>query len=140
MQRVFAAFRQAFIRFLDQRLPRRTKRLLFLASFFARVKPEKEPSFSTPVLAKLNTLMELSNRDTALKLPVHLSHAIWRGKSLDEICGDKILDGEVTTERLEHATQSIITQMPKWLRYGRPSDIEKDVRQLLIHRAIFTTT
>lgn len=140
MHRVFAAIRGAFIRLLDQKLPHRTKRLLFLASFFARVKAEKDPAFSSPVLSKLNTLMELSNRESALKLPVHLSHAIWHGKSLDEICGDQILEGEVNTERLEQATSSIIKQMPNWLRYGRRGDIEKDVRQLLMHRAIFKAT
>ncbi|MDR3392330.1 MAG: hypothetical protein P4L77_11410 [Sulfuriferula sp.] len=138
MSRASVAIKGFVIDSLDRHLPRRTKRLLFLASFFASVKDEKEPSFDDPALQKLNQLMRLSNTDSALKLPVHLSRVIWRGRTFNEICGDPMLEGQLTPDRLDGAAHSIISFMPKWLQYGRPEDIEKDVKQLLMHRQIFT--
>ena len=141
MNRASEALRMYSDQFLDRYLPRRTKRLMFLASFFARVKDgqvEGEPQIDDPVLEKLNHLMQLSSSDSALRLPVHLSRAIWRGKTLTDICGKEILTEQVTPEVIEHAIKQIIMAMPKWLRYGRPEDIEKDVRQLLVHRQILT--
>jgi hypothetical protein len=141
MNRVTEALREHSVQWLDRYLPRRTKRLMFLASFFARVKDgqvEGEPEIGDPVLEKLNSLMQLSNSDSALKLPVHLSKAIWRGKTLTDICGESILADQATPDTIEHAIKQIIVAMPKWLRYGRPEDIEKDVRQLLVHRQILT--
>lgn len=141
MSRASEALRQYSVQFLDRYLPRRTKRLMFLASFFARVKDgqvEGEPQIDDPVLEKLNRLMQLSKSDSALKLPIHLSKAIWRGKTLTDICGESILADQTSPDMIEHATKQIIMAMPKWLRYGRPEDIEKDVRQLLVHRQILT--
>jgi hypothetical protein len=84
MSRASVAIKEVLVDMLDKHLPRRTKRLLFLASFFASVKDEKEPSFDDPALQKLNQLMRLSNTDSALKLPVHLSRVIWRGRTFNE--------------------------------------------------------
>jgi hypothetical protein len=134
MSRASAAVRDFFIESLDRYLPRRTKRLLFLASFSARVKGE--PNFDSETLRKLNHLMALSATDEALKLPVHLSRAIWQGKTMPEICGENVLEGQLTPDRIERVTTNIVSFMPKWLRYGRQEDIERDVKQLLVHHQI----
>lgn len=141
MNRASEAIKEAGVTLLDRYLPRRTKRLMFLASFFARVKDsqvEGDPTFDDPILQKLNKLMSLSNSDAALKLPVHLSKAIWRGRTFTEICGEKILVDQVQPDVLDAAVKQIISAMPKWLKYGRPDDIAKDVKHLLVHRQILT--
>ena len=141
MKRFLEALKEYGIQFLDRYLPRRTKRLMFLASFFARVKDgqvEGDPTFDDPMLQKLNKLMSLSNSDAALRLPIHLSRAIWRGRTFTDICGTPILDGQITPDLIETASKQIIQAMPVWLRYGRSEDIEKDVKQLLVHRQILT--
>lgn len=137
MSRVTTALRELFIKNLEQHLPRRTKRLLFLASLSARVK--EEPEFDNETLHKLNRLMELSNSDSALKLPIHLSRVIWQGKTIQEICGEEIVKGQLTPDRIQLAAQRVQSLMPSWLRYGRPEDITKDLKQLLTHRQILAT-
>lgn len=134
MSRATAAVKNMFIELLDKHLPRRTKRLLFLASFSARVKGEA--NFDSDTLRKLNHLMALSNTDSALQLPIHLSRAIWEGRTISEICGDEIREGQLTPERVATATGRIVSLMPAWLRYGRQEDIERDVKQLLVHHQI----
>lgn len=140
MNRATAAIKEYGESFLGRYLPRRTKRLMFLASFFARVKEGQgnPPNYDGPILEKLNKLMSLSNSDAALKLPVHLSKAIWHGKTFSEICGEPILVEQITPDLIERASKQIIKAMPQWLRYGRPEDIERDVKQLLVHRQILT--
>lgn len=140
MNRASAAIKEYGESVLARYLPRRTKRLMFLASFFARVKEGQQgtASYDDPMLQKLNKLMSLSNSDAALKLPVHLSKVIWHGKTFSEIVDVPVLQEQITPDLIEQATRQIIAAMPSWLRYGRPEDIAKDVKQLLVHRQILT--
>jgi hypothetical protein len=141
MNRASAAIKEYGEHLLANYLPRRTKRLMFLASFFARAKEGQQgpAPYDDPMLEKLNKLMGLSNNDAALKLPVHLSKAIWHGKTLSEIVDVSVLEEQITPDLIDRAAKQIIAAMPRWLRYGRPEDIEKDVKQLLVHRQILTS-
>lgn len=147
MKRASAALKEYGEHLLANYLPRRTKRLMFLASFFGRVKEGQQSDvgqqanapYDDPMLQKLNKLMGLSNSDAALKLPVHLSKVIWHGKTFSEIVDVPVLEEQITPDLIERAAKQIIAAMPRWLRYGRPEDIEKDVKQLLVHRQILTS-
>lgn len=132
MNRVSAAFKRGMISLLDSQLPRRTKRLIFLASFSARMKNERQ--FDNDTLEKLNKLMVLSNSDSALKLPIHLSKVIWNGRTLNDICADSFAEGPLSTDRVAVAAEQIVNRMPNWLRYGRRNDIVADVKKLLLNR------
>jgi hypothetical protein len=136
MNRALMKVREAGVQFLGTHLQRRTKRLIFLASFSARVKDEQV--FDDPTLEKLNELMKLGADDAALKLPIHLSKVIWRGKTIEDICGDTVLRSQLTPDTLDAAVERIVSAMPAWLRYGRQGDVQKDLKKLLVHRRILT--
>jgi hypothetical protein len=128
MNRVTDVIRGRFANMLDRHLSARTKRLLFLASFSAQLKDPKE--INSEMLRKLNQMLELSSDDAALKLPMQLSHAIWRNRPLEP--GLRL---SLRTQTLPGAASSIglkvIKAMPKWMRYGDDKRMQTDVEQLL---------
>lgn len=128
------AVRKGFQGFLQAHLPKRTKRMVFLASLTARLKGSQP--FDNETLEKLNRVMELAKTDSALKLPYELSRAIWHGKNPYEILKTDITEGSFSNVRIKEMSASIINAMPDWLRYGDNQDIEQDVERLLDHKSL----
>lgn len=117
------------VAYFCEHVPKRMKRLIFLASISGRF---KEPdTFNNETLAKLNKVMEMGSRDAALMPAVHLSRAIWHGKTSREIIDDEpsMITGDET--RLDHAAKRIIAACPKWLRYGEDTEMLPDLIKLL---------
>lgn len=128
MNRVTDAIRGRLANMLDRHLSERTKRLLFLASFSAQLRDPSE--FNKEMLHKLNQMFELASDDAALKLPIHLSHAIWRNRPLEP--GLRLtLRTEDIRPRVQVIGKKIITAMPKWMRYGDDKRMQNEVEQLL---------
>lgn len=114
---------------LQQHLPNRTKRLVFLASLCARLKETE--TFDNATLQKLNQVMALSNTESALKLPVQLSRAIWRGKSSYEIFNADVQKEPLEQRSIPQMAMRVLAAMPSWLRYESDAAIKKDVMHLL---------
>lgn len=125
------AIRRGFSNFLQNHLPNRTKRLVFLASLTARLKGSD--TFDNETLHKLNKVMTLCSTESAMKLPVQLSRAIWRGKTSYEIFNADLHAGALETARIKEMAARAISAMPGWLRYADDSVIEQDVARLLDH-------
>ena len=120
--------------YVNARLPARTKRLVFLASLSARLKGSD--TFDNETLHKLNKVMVLCNTESALKLPVQLSRAIWHGKTSYEIFNADIQEGTLNRALIKELAQRVTSAMPGWLRYGDDTAIEKDVERLLDNRLV----
>lgn len=135
LSRMNDAFKKRAAAFLETHLPNRTKRLVFLASLTARLKGSE--TFDQETLHKLNKVMILSSSDSALKLPVQLSRAIWHGKTSYEIFNAE-LDATCSLNQayLKELASRVISAMPAWLRYASDDAIEHDVEQLLENRSI----
>jgi hypothetical protein len=118
--------------FLESRLPARTKRLVFLASLSARLKGSD--TFDNETLHKLNQVMVLCNTESALKLPVQLSRAIWHGKTSYEIFNANLSSPQLERNIIRQAALRAISAMPSWLRYGDDCAIMEDVERLLDNR------
>jgi len=128
MNRFTNAIRSGLAGMLGQHLSERTKRILFLASFSAQLKDPSE--FDDEMRHKLNQMLELSSDDNALKLPVHLSHAIWRNRPFE--LGVRLsLKNESVQERAHLLGKKVMEAMPKWLRYGDDKRMLGDLEQLL---------
>lgn len=128
MNRVTDAIRGRLANMLDRHLPERTKRLLFLASFSAQLRDPRE--YDQEMLHKLNQMFELSSDDAALKLPVHLSHAIWRNRPLEP--GLRLtLRSECIQGRASTIATKVVKAMPRWLRYGDDKRMLTEITQLL---------
>lgn len=133
MNRMSGAIRAGVTSLLEELLPGRTKRLIFLASFSARLKGEAPLDNET--LAKLNTVMVLSSSDSAIKLPVVLSKAVWNGRTISEITHDEVRTPQtLTKDRLQTIATSVLSAMPKWLRYDNDAAIRADVVKLIDNR------
>ena len=110
-------------------LPKRMKRLILLASISGRF---KEPeTFNNETLAKLNRVMEMGKRDSALMPAVHLSRAIWHGKTSSEIIEDDPSMISSDESRITRAAYRIYELSPKWLRYGDTAEMLSDLMKLL---------
>lgn len=120
--------------FLSLIVPDRTKRAIFLTSFFARVK-DGEESVDMETLVKLNKAMSLVKRDDALGLAVQLNRAIWHGMSSKELCLDDLYQRELSPARLRLVCNKVMEAMPSWLRYSDESTIRSDLVQLFSTRA-----
>lgn len=134
MNKVSGAMRAGFTRLLARHLPKRTKRLIFLASFSARLKGSN--NFDNATLKKLNEVMALASSDSSIKLPVHLSRAIWNGKTVLDICDENVCIAPYGNTHVRMLAQRVINVMPAWLRYGDESVIKEDVSKLLDNRDI----
>jgi hypothetical protein len=136
MSRASVAIRKGVTAFLGHVLPTRTKRLIFLASFSARVKEEDATPSSTldnAALRKLNELLTLGADPKALGLPVQLSRVIWRGRSVADIAGEQLPIDRITPDRVESVSQQIVSAMPQWLKYDPTDKMVGDVKKLLVH-------
>lgn len=134
MNRVSGLFGASLTGLLRVSLSERTKRLIFLASFSARIKGQT--NFDSETLHKLNKVMALASNDEAVRLPVHLSRAIWRGRTIHEIADQAVLSASFDKERLQQFASRVLEAMPKWLRYGSDDVIRDDLAKLLTHRSV----
>jgi len=110
-------------------LPNRTKRMLFLTSFFAQIKEGSE-GVDAETLAKLNKAMSLVKREDSLNIGIQLNRAIWNGKSSKELCLDELHQRELTPMTLRHICTDVIKAMPGWLRYAPEPAIREDLVKL----------
>jgi hypothetical protein len=118
---------------LNEKLPIKTKRQVFLVSFAALLKGAT--TYDQETFSKLNRVLALSESgDTALAVPVILSKVIWNGKTSFEICKEDVTEGAFTSDRISQIVTNILNSMPKWLLYGSTADIEKDVSVILNDR------
>ncbi len=136
--RMKGAIKKAVSRFLNKHLPSRTKRLVFLASFAARLK--ESTVLEKETIQKLNKVLTLATTDEALMFPVQLSRVIWHGKTSYEICNEDLSEGSLSSNRIAEVANAIMAAMPEWLRYDDASVIEKDVEVLLVNRNIVLGT
>lgn len=136
MNRITGLFRASLTSLLEVSLSERTKRLIFLASFSARFKDQT--TLDNETLVKLNKVMVLCSTEAAINLPVHLSRAIWRGRTVYDIVADNqvLLSSPFSKERLQQLSARVLESMPKWLRYGPDAVIQDDVGKLLQHRGM----
>lgn len=129
LTRLRTSFVEGSIAFLCEHLSKRMKRLILLASVSGRF---KEPdTFNNETLAKLNKVMEMSSRDAALMPAVHLSRAIWHGKTSREIIEDEPSTISSDEARITSAAYRIIAMCPQWLRYGEDNEMLPDLIKLL---------
>lgn len=123
LQRLFAGL-------LNNMLPRKTKRQIFLVSFAALLKGAT--TYDRETFQKLNRVLALSeSSDKALGVSVMLSKVIWNGKTTYEICNDNVNEGNFNADRIAQVMTSLLNSMPRWLKYGQEEEIEKDVTVIL---------
>lgn len=127
-------FRRLIGAMLNDALPAKTKRQVFLVSFAALLKDATH--FDQETFHKLNRVLSLSeSTDKALAVPVILSKVIWNGKSSSEVCEqDLSIHSSFSAEGISTIVSNILKNIPQWMLYGKPEEIEKDVAVILNNR------
>lgn len=134
MNRISGLFRSGFA-LVGVYFPERTKRLIFLASFSARLRDQD--SFDRETLHKLNQVMALASNAQSIALPMHWSKVIWRGRTIHDITAKEVLSTTTfSKERLQQLADRVLQAMPAWLRYGTDSVMREDVARLLDNRSV----
>lgn len=130
MKTLLGKLKGALLRLVDRYMPDRTKRLVTLASLWARITDAEKIDDHT--LRKLNAVMVLSNSDQALRAPMELSQVIWHGKNSDEVINRARLKARLeSNEDLDVVAQEIEQALPSCLNYSQGNP-RKDIRALLI--------
>ncbi len=140
MNHVTGVIKKGASALLEKHLSGKTKRMVFLASFSARLKSESTKgamSFADDdeTLAKLNEVMALAHSPSATKFPVVLSKAIWQGRTVAQITQEDVRTSQpFTKEHLQKISARVLDAMPSWLRYDSDPVIKRDVTKLLENR------
>lgn len=119
----------AFAGVLSKHLPNRTKRLILFASLSARMC--NTTRFDKTTLSKLNQVMLLGSDDNALKLPMQLSKAIWKGDN-----GVQVLHPEPQAADPDEVINRVLDAIPSWLRYGHSETIRADLKTFMSHQGL----
>lgn len=126
--------------FVQHALPEHMKKLILYASLTGMLKEEK--ALDKQTLEKLNTVMGLSSDVEAMKLPVFVGSAIWKGEKPIDIPTELIskpwnesdAQSRVQTLRdVQSRVDTLLSKIPKWLRYGDDAKRRSDVQLYLLH-------
>lgn len=117
------------IRFLVNRMPSHSKRLIYLASLTGVINGVREPDEN--FIKKLNEVLNLSDSgDSALKLPIYVSDLIWKNKENIEKDLATLKDPLAQPNTKKECIGRIQECTPSWLRYASNDIVEEDLCQL----------
>lgn len=124
---------------LGRYLPRKTKRLIFLSTFFASSTNVCNPS--KDLLAKMNKLLRISNIDEAIALPMLFGCRMWHSKLPDGVYLQHLKNPSVQITELKHkdlnpaelriTANTILSCSPRWLMYDSKRIMRADIVLLL---------
>lgn len=99
-----------------------TKRLIFLASLYFKLRSIKSPTKDQ--LIQMNKRFGLAFREGALKLPAAMSDILW-GKT----CADKAFETFLADDKqLDALACDLVDGCPKWARYADRTCLIRDTK------------
>lgn len=113
-------------------IPNHGKRILFNTSVYFELSRETYPS--SKVLKRLNAALRLAVNDDALELPAHLHALFWQNR-LDEILHKIPIQDLIERqdpEQIEMFCSILVNATPRWMKYGRRTDMIQDVKRILV--------
>ncbi len=117
-------------------IPRKAKRLIFVATLFRIIDGIKDND--TELIAKLNSILQISKNDQAWEFPMSFSTLIWRDLNSNVIhlfSGDisifELKNISLESEDKQAVADWFISHMPEWLKYGSTDLLRYDVTTLI---------
>lgn len=122
---------------LDDVLPRKVKRLIFIASLIGVLENIKNPKAS--LLKRINDVFQLTDDSKVLRLPIYFKSYIWSDltKTTDIVPVFYNSINNSQTEMFNAFVERIVDSCPMWLRYGSREMQEADTRKILLHKCAF---
>lgn len=111
-------------------LSRRMKKLILFSSLTAVLRQDDELDKQT--LEKLNLVMGLSSDVEAMKFPVYIRSAIWKGGAPILIPAELFAKNpsELTVQTV---LSELISKVPRSLRFGTDAEMKSDFERYLTH-------
>lgn len=117
------------VRFFIAALPRRMKRIVFLASFAALVRKTTEPDKT--LISKLNDVLALaSTSEAALLLPFYHSPLIWPNRQAMEGELHQLETSCPATAEAHTCVETIVQGVPGWFCYDCPAVMASEISTL----------
>lgn len=130
-------FSRHFLKFLENRLPRRFKRLIYVSSVLGMMEQAKDPDMV--FVSKLNETFKLAQRPDAYAFPMYIRSVIWKGAANTAIHlsnDEELAIGDVIKRELNSYDCAVIgayfaKHSPAWLRYGSLELMVNDIVLLI---------
>ena len=128
--------RRYFYKSLYKKVPKRIKRLIFVASILALVDGTKE--INKTLASKLNLILQVAYNVEAMYFPMAVKSIIWKSvikNPLVTIAGNTynikdLNDIRVLDPDLSNVSAFLIDRMPAWLVYGSRDLMHRDIQVL----------
>lgn len=111
-------------------LPKRMKKLILFSSLTAVLR--QDDVLDKQTLEKLNFVMKLSTDVDAMKLPVYMRSAIWKGGAPIQI-PEAVFSKQPRMQDMQDVIGEFISKIPRWLRYGQDDEMKSDAERYLMH-------
>lgn len=137
MSETIERYKTKILRLLTPGIPRRFKRLIFVASFWACIKNTKHPD--TKTLDKINRILNLAHHEEAIAFPMYIQNWIWSRHQKDpyiRLSERTIRLSELLSTKLKETDYQDITRYamricPSWIVYGSEDMIRLDLEKVI---------
>jgi len=117
-------------------MPRKWKRVLYIASIIALTSFTDKPDFI--LFEKINNLLKMTYKGQSYWIPKFMRNMIWKSILKEQIIlDDKVIDVtnldvcEINEKELEQICNFFIRKTPEWIVYAPTSFIKNDLMQCL---------
>jgi hypothetical protein len=130
-------FSRMFTKVLENRLPRKFKRLIYVSSILGLIQQMQDPDME--LVTKLNETFKLAEYPDAFAFPMYIKSVIWKDALFDHVSihSDRnVAIGDLIKEDLNSRDCAAIgeyfaTHSPSWLKYGAIDFMVNDVVLLI---------
>ena len=130
-------FSRTFYKVLENNLPRRFKRLIYVSSILRLIQQVQDPDMQ--LITKLNNIFKIAHSPDAFAFPMYIKSAIWKD-AIDEavyITSDKeVAIEDLISQDLSNKDCTVIGEYfanhaPTWLLYGAVDTMVNDIVMLV---------
>lgn len=130
-------FSRRFAKMLENNLPRRFKRLIYVSSIMGLMQQVRDPDMT--LVTKLNDTLKLAQYPDAFAFPMYVKSVIWKDAMFDTVCihaNNQVAIGDLIKQELSSKDCTAIgeyfaNQAPSWLKYGSLEFMVNDVVSLI---------
>jgi hypothetical protein len=136
-KRTKGLFSRSFTALLENKLPRKVKRLIYVSSILGLMQQVRDPDMT--LVTKLNETFKLAEYPDAFAFPMYIKSVIWKDALFDQVCihtDRNVAIGELINEDLNNRDCTAIgeyfaQQAPAWLKYGSLEVMVNDIVVLI---------
>jgi hypothetical protein len=139
-------FIRLFYNLLENKLPRRFKRLIYVSSILGLIKQMRDPDMA--MVKKLNDTFKLAQHPDAFAFPMYIKSVIWKGMideaviihNNEEVSIGNLIEKDLSTKDYAVIGEHFASKAPKWLKYGSFELMVNDIIMLIKHLQLFKSS